>query len=95
MSISEASPRNFRGIGAAIEAFIEHVDGRLARPLVRERVLAEWRGLSVHRSGDRIACVIGERTVSGTWGGIDEQGRALLRDGAGVVAVSAGDLILM
>ena len=44
---------------------------------------------------DRIACVVGERTVSGTWGGIDEHGRALLRDGAEVVAVSAGDLILM
>jgi len=95
VSISEVSPRNFRGIGAATEAFIEHIDERLARPLDRERVLDEWRGLAVHRSGDRIACVIGERTVSGTWDGIDEQGRALLRDGAEVVAVSAGDLILM
>jgi len=95
VAISELSPRNFGGIGAATEAFIEHVDERLARPLERERVLGEWRGFSVHRNGDRIACVIGERTVSGTWSGIDEQGRALLRDGADVVAVSAGDLILM
>src|SRR5437763_8479351 len=95
VAISELSPRDFRGIGAATEAFIEHVDERLARPLDRERVLEEWRGLTVHRTGDRIACVVGERTVSGTWGGIDEQGRALLRDGAEVVAVSAGDLILM
>src|SRR5438067_3209676 len=95
VAISELSPRDFRGIGAAIEAFIEHVDERLARPLERERVLEEWRGLTVHSAGDRIACVVGERTVSGTWGGIDEQGRALLRDGAEVVAVSAGDLILM
>lgn len=95
ISIRELSPRNFHGIAAATEAFIEHVDERQARPLQRERVLEEWRGLTVHRSGDRIACAIGERTVSGTWSGIDEQGRALLRDGAEVVAVSAGDLILM
>ena len=95
VAISELSPRDFRGIGAAIEAFIEHIDERLARPIERERVLDEWRGLTVHSAGDRIACVVGERTVSGTWGGIDEQGRALLRDGAEVVAVSAGDLILM
>ena len=94
-AISEVSPRNFHGIAAATEAFIEHVDERLARPFERERVLDEWRSLSVHRSGDRIACTIGERTVSGTWGGIDEHGRALLRDGGEVVAVSAGDLILM
>jgi BirA family biotin operon repressor/biotin-[acetyl-CoA-carboxylase] ligase len=95
VAISEISPRNFRGIAAATEAFVEHVDERLARVLERERVLDEWRSLTVHRSGDRIACVVGERTVSGTWGGIDEQGRAMLRDGANVVAVSAGDLILM
>ena len=95
VAISELSPRNFGGIGPATEAFIEHVDERLARPLDRERVLDEWRSLAVHRSGVRVACAIGERTVSGTWGGIDEQGRALLRDGGNVVAVSAGDLILM
>jgi BirA family biotin operon repressor/biotin-[acetyl-CoA-carboxylase] ligase len=95
VAIAEVSPRGFHGIAAATEAFVEHVDERLARPLERERVLDEWRALTVHRSGDRIACVIGERTVSGTWGGIDEQGRAMLRDGGEVVAVSAGDLILM
>ena len=95
VSIAEVSPRDYRGIAAAIEAFIEHVDERLARPLDRERVLDEWRSLAVHQPGDRIACVIGERSVSGTWSGIDEHGRALLRDGAEVVAVSAGDLILM
>jgi BirA family biotin operon repressor/biotin-[acetyl-CoA-carboxylase] ligase len=95
VAIAEVSPRDFRGIAAATEAFVEHVDERLARPLERERVLDEWRALTVHRGGDRIACVIGERTVSGTWGGIDEQGRAMLRDGGEVVTVSAGDLILM
>lgn len=95
VSITEVSQREFHGIAAATEAFIEHVDERLAQHFERERVLDEWRSFAVHRAGDRIACVVGERTVSGTWIGIDEHGRALLRDGADVVAVSAGDLILM
>jgi len=57
-------------------------------------VLAEWRSLSVHRPGDRITCVLGDRTIEGAWSGIDEHGRALLRDGGETVRVSAGDLIL-
>jgi len=57
-------------------------------------VIAEWRRLSVHKPGDRITCVLGERTITGTWNGIDEQGRALLRDGGETIAVSAGDIIL-
>jgi biotin-(acetyl-CoA carboxylase) ligase len=61
---------------------------------VHDEVIEEWRRLSIHKPGDRITCVIGERTVAGTWIGIDEQGRALLRDGAETIAVSAGDIIL-
>jgi BirA family biotin operon repressor/biotin-[acetyl-CoA-carboxylase] ligase len=93
-SIREVSQRNFRGIAEATEAFIEHVDARLSRPFDREQVLDEWRRLTIHKPGDSITCVLGERTVSGTWSGIDEQGRALLKNGNGVVAVSAGDLIM-
>ncbi len=59
-----------------------------------ERVLAEWRRLAVHSAGDRVSCVLGDRTVSGAWAGIDEYGRAVLRNGEGTTAVSAGDLIL-
>ena len=94
VAISEVSPRQVGGIEHATVAFIEHVDARLARPLDHDRVLAEWRSLSVHQPGDRIHCILGERTVSGTWGGIDEHGRALLRNGDAVEAISAGDLIL-
>jgi BirA family biotin operon repressor/biotin-[acetyl-CoA-carboxylase] ligase len=94
VAIADVSPRDFRGITEATEAFIEHMDGRLSQPFERERVLAEWRSLAVHATGDRVTCVIGERTVSGTWAGIDEHGRAMLRNGSGVITVSAGDLIL-
>ena len=60
----------------------------------REEVLAQWRALSVHKPGDRIHCVLAERTVDGTWVGIDDQGRAVLTTAEGTVAVSAGDLFL-
>jgi BirA family biotin operon repressor/biotin-[acetyl-CoA-carboxylase] ligase len=94
VAITEASPRNFTGIEHATEAFVEHMDERLAQPFERERVLREWRSLSVHQQGDRISCVLGDRTVTGSWNGIDEEGRALLRSGSEVIAVSAGDLML-
>jgi len=94
-TISEVSPRGFHGIDAATEAFIEHLDQRLGRPVDAEAVLEEWRRYSIHEAGDRIRCVIGERTIEGLWEGIDEHGRALLRDGSETIAVSAGDLILV
>lgn len=94
VSIRELAGRDFDGIDQATAAFVEHVDARLARPLEHDRVLAEWRNLAVHRTGDRITCILGDRTVSGTWGGIDEHGRAVLRQGGEVITVSAGDLIL-
>ena len=94
IAISEAGPRNFTGIGDATRAFIEHVDEHLARPLDHDEVLATWRKLSVHKPGDRIQCVLGDRTISGTWAGIDEQGRAVLNTSSGPVSVSAGDLVL-
>jgi len=94
VSIAEVTVRDFRGIAEATEAFIEHVDARVAQPFDRDRVLGEWRRLSVHSDGDRVSCVLNDRTVSGSWAGIDEHGRAMLRDGDEVVTVSAGDLIL-
>lgn len=94
ITISEASPKNFTGISDATRAFIEHVDEQLSQPLEREAVLAQWRKLAVHKPGDRIHCVLGDRTVSGTWNGIDDQGRALVNTNEGAIAVSAGDLML-
>jgi BirA family biotin operon repressor/biotin-[acetyl-CoA-carboxylase] ligase len=94
-TISEVSARGFHGIDAATEAFIEHLDERLGRPVDAEAVLEEWRRYSIHKAGDRIQCVIGERTIEGSWEGIDEHGRALLRNGGETIAISAGDLILV
>lgn len=95
VTIIESSPRHFTGIETATLAFIEHVDEQLSRPLDHDEVLSQWRALSVHKPGDRIHCALGDRTISGTWAGIDEQGRALLNTPDGMVAVSAGDLVLV
>jgi len=86
---------DFRGVESATEAFIEHLDKRLGQPLDRDAVLDEWRRYAIHQVGDRIHCVLGDRTVEGTWGGIDEHGRALLRSGNETTVISAGDLILV
>ena len=94
ITISEVSTRDFGGIETATIAFIEHIDAALSHPLLHEEVLAQWRALSIHQPGDRIHCVIGERTISGTWSHIDEHGRAVLNSAEGVISVSAGDLFL-
>ena len=95
VAISEVSQRDFDGISNATLAFIEHVDARLAQPLDHDEVLREWRSLAVHQQGDRIQCVVGDRTLTGTWAGIDEHGRAMLRSGDNTITISAGDLLLV
>ncbi|HEY0144498.1 MAG TPA: biotin--[acetyl-CoA-carboxylase] ligase [Thermoanaerobaculia bacterium] len=93
ISITELTDRHVT-LSDATVAFIEHVDQRLALPLDRERVLSEWRALAIHKPGDRIHCILGDRTIDGTWNGIDEHGRALIRSGDETTAVSAGDIVL-
>ena len=93
-SVSEAASHGYEGIDAATTAFIEHLDRRFATATNRKTVLDEWRRMTVHKNGDRISSVIGTRTVSGTWEGIDEHGRALIRTDAETLAISAGDVVV-
>jgi BirA family biotin operon repressor/biotin-[acetyl-CoA-carboxylase] ligase len=93
-SIEQSSPREVT-LESAVEAFIEHLDAALARPIDGEGTLEAWRRLSVHRSGDRVECQLADRKVSGTWGGLDQSGRALIRSGHETIAVSAGDIVLV
>ncbi len=92
-SIHELAPDRFRGLEEATLAFIEHVDSQLSRPLARDRVLGEWRSMTIHSPGDRITSVVNDRRISGTWSGIDDEGRALINDGSVTLAISAGELI--
>jgi len=93
-SIHELAPDRYRGIEEATLAFIAHVDTRLARPLARDRVLGDWRSMTIHSPGDRITSVVNDRRISGTWSGIDDEGRALINDGSVTLAISACELIL-
>jgi BirA family transcriptional regulator, biotin operon repressor / biotin---[acetyl-CoA-carboxylase] ligase len=95
ITIREAVSGPFDGIGTATLAFIEHVDERLSHTLDHDDVLAEWRKLAIHKSGDRIHCVLGDRTIDGTWSGIDEYGRALIQSDGQTLPVSAADIILV
>jgi BirA family transcriptional regulator, biotin operon repressor / biotin---[acetyl-CoA-carboxylase] ligase len=94
VAISEVAGARFEGIQGATRTFVQYVDEQLTHPFLRDEVLARWRELSVHKPGDKIHCVFGERTVSGTWSHIDEHGRAVLDTPEGVLSVSAGDLFL-
>jgi BirA family transcriptional regulator, biotin operon repressor / biotin---[acetyl-CoA-carboxylase] ligase len=93
-SVSEVARHGYRGIDAATTAFIEHLDRRFATATNRKTVLEEWRRMTVHKTGDRISSIIGTRTVSGTWEGLDDHGRALIRTDAETLAISAGDVIV-
>jgi BirA family biotin operon repressor/biotin-[acetyl-CoA-carboxylase] ligase len=94
VAISEVAEGGAVDVEAATRAFIHHLDACLSQPFVHADVLRTWRELSVHQPGDQIHCVIGERTVDGTWSHIDDHGRAVLTTAGGQIAVSAGDLFL-
>ena len=94
ISIAEIATRAYGGIEDATVAFIEHLDARLTRKFVRQEVLDEWRRLTIHKEGDAISSVIGVRTISGTWRGIDDHGRALIRTETEIIPISAGEIIL-
>lgn len=91
----QAGPDRSVDLESATEAFIEHLDKGLGRKLERETILSEWRGLATHRKGDRISVCLPASEVSGTWDGLDDEGRAVIRHGDQVTHVAAGDLIVL
>jgi len=94
VAISEVAERGFSDIESAVHAFVLAIDELLSHPFEVQDVRDDWNDLTVHKAGDAIHCVFGERTVDGTWSHIDEHGRAVLRTASGEIAVSAGDLFL-
>lgn len=93
IAVAQLQPRGYTGLEAATTAFIDHLDRRLSTVPTPRQVLDEWRALTVHREGDRISCVLPDRTIEGTWRGIDEHGTALIQSGSETIRVSAGDII--
>jgi BirA family biotin operon repressor/biotin-[acetyl-CoA-carboxylase] ligase len=94
VSIRDVAQGAFRGIDDATERFILHMDRRLGERFSAAPALDEWKRFAIHEIGDRIECVVADRTIAGEWAGIDEHGRAMVRESGGTTAISAGDLIL-
>jgi biotin-(acetyl-CoA carboxylase) ligase len=92
---AETSDDRHVDLDSATEAFIEHLDSGLGRTIEKEKVLSSWRAFAMHQTGDRISVCLQAGEVTGTWDGIDEEGRAMIRHGAEITRISAGDLILL
>lgn len=95
VSLREVTRHESLDLDQVTIAFIEHFDQAFAATGSPEMIIDAWRGLTVHQTGDAILAVVGERSFNGTWGGIDDQGRALLRQGEKVLKIAAGDVIVI
>lgn len=56
-------------------------------------IAERYRALSVHRTGEPLACQVGEEEVAGTFQGFDEAGRLRLATGSGERLLAAGEII--
>jgi BirA family biotin operon repressor/biotin-[acetyl-CoA-carboxylase] ligase len=94
VAISEVAERGFWDIEGALREFVQGIDAFFAEPFEVAKVRDDWNNLCVHKAGDPIRSVIGDRVIEGTWSRIDEHGRAVLHTADGELAISAGDLFL-
>ena len=92
-SILEVTTRDAIDLRSATIAFIEATDLELGRHPSTEEIVERWRSLTAHQTGDRVSCHLGARIVAGSWQGIDDQGRAMIRSGEETILVSTGDII--
>ena len=54
---------------------------------------AAWRGLAVHRPGDRMTCRTADGEVEGTFERLDDQGRLVIRSGGEELRLASGEVI--
>lgn len=74
-------------------ALVQGVERELAHLGDMAYAAAAWRELAVHRPGDPIACRTAEGEVAGTFEGIDDQGRLVLRSDGRPLRLSSGEVI--
>lgn len=72
---------------------VEGVEAELAHVGDMASAVEDYRALSIHRPGERIACRVGETLVEGTFVGFDETGRLVLESGGKQTSVAAGEVI--
>jgi BirA family transcriptional regulator, biotin operon repressor / biotin---[acetyl-CoA-carboxylase] ligase len=94
ISIAEATS-SIVDLPGAIQGFLGAMDEALFRPFDRDSILDRWRGLTIHRDGDRVGFTMHGEKIDGTWRGIDENGHARIEVEGNERRVSAGDLILL
>jgi len=93
-SIADSRSNGAPPLAQAIAAFVEFLDRHLACAPRPAAILPLWRELTVHRDGDRVMSIVGDRAVDGSWRGIDDAGHALIESDGEMLAISAGDVII-
>jgi BirA family biotin operon repressor/biotin-[acetyl-CoA-carboxylase] ligase len=74
-------------------ALVMGVERELAHLGDMSYAAAAWRELSVHRPGDPMTCRTADGEVEGTFEGLDDQGRLVLRSGGRPLRLSSGEVI--
>lgn len=74
-------------------ALVQGVERELAHLGDMTYAAAAWRELAVHRPGDPIACRTAEGEVAGTFEGLDDQGRLVLRSAGRELRLSSGEVL--
>lgn len=72
---------------------VDGVERELAHLGDAAYAVESYRGLSVHRPGERVSLHTGEEVIEGAFAGFDEQGRLRLETETGERALSAGEII--
>lgn len=74
-------------------ALVQGVERELAHLGDMAYAAAAWRELAVHRPGDPMTCRTADGEVEGTFEGLDDQGRLVLRSGGRPLRLSSGEVI--
>jgi BirA family transcriptional regulator, biotin operon repressor / biotin---[acetyl-CoA-carboxylase] ligase len=74
-------------------SLVEGLERELAHLGDMEYAAAAYRGLSVHRPGDRISCRVGESVIAGTFVEIDDQGRLVLESAGRELRLASGEVL--
>lgn len=72
---------------------VEGVEAELSHLGDAAYAVESYRGLSIHRPGERIACRVGETLMEGAFQGFDETGRLVLESGGRRTPIAAGEVI--
>lgn len=74
-------------------ALVQGVERELAHLGDMTYAAAAWRELAVHRPGDPMTCRTADGEIQGTFEGLDEQGRLVLRSEGRELRLSSGEVI--